>query len=77
MINSVMSHNQAIGYGANPARPGTPGGGGAIFFVSNDLSGALHIDRSLLSNNPSLGFESDRGIFVLAGEIDYTDSVIE
>jgi predicted outer membrane repeat protein len=52
-------------------------GGGAIFFVSNDRSGALHIDRSHLSNNPSLGFESDPGIFVLAGEIDYTDSVIE
>ncbi len=107
VINSVMSHNQAIGHGANPARPGTPGGGsggavyndgntftlevcgstltdntaneggGAIFFVSNDLSGSLHIDRSHLSNNPSLGFESDPGIFVLAGEIEYTDSVIE
>jgi hypothetical protein len=107
VINCVMSHNQAIGYGANPARPGTPGGGsggaiyndgntftlevcgsrltentaneggGAIFFVSNDRSGALHIDRSHLSNNPSYGFESDPGIFVLAGEIDYADSVIE
>lgn len=107
VINSVMRHNQAIGFGANPARPGTPGGGsggaiyndgntftlevcgssltdntaneggGAIFFVSNDRSGALHIDRSHLSNNPSFGFESDPGIFVLAGEIDYTDSVIE
>ena len=107
VINSVMSHNQAIGYGANPARPGTPGGGsggaiyndgntftlelcgssltentaneggGAIFFVSNDRSGTLHIDRSHLSNNLSLGFENDPGIFVLAGEIEYTDSVIE
>lgn len=107
VINSIMSHNQAIGYGANPVRPGTPGGGsggaiyndgntftlevcgssltentaneggGAIFFVSNDRSGALHIDRSHLSNNPSLGFENDPGIFVLAGEIEYTDSVIE
>jgi hypothetical protein len=107
VINSVMSYNEAIGYGANPARPGTPGGGsggaiyndgntftlevcgstltentaneggGAIFFVSNDRSGTLHIDRSHLSNNPSLGFETDPGIFALAGAIEYIDSVIE
>jgi hypothetical protein len=107
VINSVMSHNRAIGYGANPARPGTPGGGsggaiyndgntftlevcgsemtqntaneggGVIFFVSNDRSGSLYIDRSQLSNNASLGFETDPGIFVLAGEVAYTDSVIE
>jgi hypothetical protein len=107
VINSVMSHNQAIGYGANPAEPGTPGGGsggaiyndgntftlevcgstltdntaneggGAIFFVSNDRTGTLRIDRSHLSNNPSLGFETDPGIYVLAGKIEYTDSVIE
>lgn len=107
VINSVMSYNQAVGYGANPADPGTPGGGsggaiyndgntftlevcgstltnntaneggGAIFFVSNDLTGTLRIDRSHLSDNPSLGFETDPGIYVLAGEIEYTDSVIE
>jgi len=107
VIDSVMSYNQAIGHGANPARPNTPGGGsggaiyndgntftlevcgstltnnsaneggGAIFFVSNDRSGTLRIDRSHLGSNPSLGFETDPGIFVLAGEIEYTDSVIE
>jgi hypothetical protein len=33
VLNSVMTHNQAIGFGANPARAGTPGGGsgGAIY----------------------------------------------
>ena len=107
VINSIMSYNEAIGYGANPARPDTPGGGsggaiyndgntftlevcgsiltensaneggGAIFFVSNDLSGTLRIDQSHLSNNPSLGFETDPGIFVLAGAIEYIDSMIE
>lgn len=99
VINSVFSHNEAIGYGANPAKPNTPGGGGgaiyndgntfslrlcgvdihdnsaregggAIFFVSNDRSGTLHIESSTLKDNPSEGFESDGlpGIFVLAKE---------
>ena len=33
VLNSLMMHNKAIGYGANPARHGTPGGGsgGAIY----------------------------------------------
>jgi hypothetical protein len=33
VINSVMTDNKAMGYGANPASPGTPGGGsgGAIY----------------------------------------------
>ena len=52
-------------------------GGGAIFFVSNDRSGNLHIDRSHMSNNPSLGFETDPGIFALAGVVQFVDSVIE
>jgi hypothetical protein len=98
VINSLFSHNQAIGHGANPAQAGTPGGGsggaiyndgntftlslcgtkiehnsaneggGAIFFVSNDLSGTLVIQDSRLCGNPSGGFETHGfpGIFVLA-----------
>ena len=33
MLNSLFKGNRAIGHGANPARPGTPGGGsgGAIY----------------------------------------------
>ena len=55
-------------------------GGGAIFFVSNDRSGTLRIDRSELRRNPSDGFETQGfpGIFVLAdGDPLVTDSVIE
>ncbi|MEZ4382725.1 MAG: hypothetical protein R3A79_15415 [Nannocystaceae bacterium] len=55
-------------------------GGGAIFFVSNDRSGTLRIDRSELRRNPSDGFETAGfpGIFVLAdGDPVVTDSVIE
>ncbi len=109
VINSVLTHNEAIGYGANPQRDGTPGGGsggaiyndgntftltvcgthianntaneggGAIFFVSNDRTGHLVIERSLLENNPSGGFETAGypGIFVLAsGPPELVDSVI-
>lgn len=97
IYNSRFERNRATGIGANPARPGTPGGGnggavaldgnrftldvggvlmrdnvaneggGAIFFVSNDRSGELRIDRSRLDGNPSLGFETlgYPGIFFL------------
>jgi hypothetical protein len=101
VLNSVMTHNTAVGDGANPARGGTPGGGsggavyadgndfsvhiagtrieanhaneggGAVFFVSNDRSGTLHIDGSTLRGNASDGFETAGypGIFFLgAGE---------
>jgi len=109
VINSLFSHNQAIGNGANPAKAGTPGGGsggaiyndgntftltlcgvkmtnntaneggGAIFFVSNDKSGYLVIKDSLLSQNPSAGFETAgyKGIFVIAKDIQVTNSTIQ
>lgn len=81
IINSLFSHNRAVGNGANPAKDGTPGGGSggaiyndgnkmtlslcgtriehnevnahgsAIFFVSNDKSGDIRIDRSVITNN--------------------------
>lgn len=52
-------------------------GGGAIFFVSNDRTGTLAIDSSLLKRNPSLGFENFPGIFFLGrGRPTFTDSVV-
>ena len=80
IINSLFSHNAAIGVGANPARSGTPGGGngGGIYLdgntmtlqlvVSNDRTGTMSITDSALRANPSLGFETRGlpGIFVLA-----------
>jgi hypothetical protein len=40
VINSVFSHNEATGRGANPAEPGTPGGGngGGIYNDGNDFT---------------------------------------
>ena len=43
-------------------------GGGASFFVSNNRTGTMSITSSLLSDNPSDGFETNGlpGIFILA-----------
>jgi hypothetical protein len=88
VLNSVMTGNRAIGWGQNPQRPGTRGGGsggaiyndgntinlkiegtiikdnhareggGAIFFVSDDNTGSLRIQRSTLRHNPSGQFHT-------------------
>jgi hypothetical protein len=95
ILNSVMTFNQAIGNGANPADAGTPGGGSggaiyidgntinvrvagsiitdnvareggsAIFFVSNDRTGHLSIESSILERNPRGTFQTQPGIFYL------------
>ncbi|WP_044404376.1 hypothetical protein [Lacinutrix sp. Hel_I_90] len=109
IINSLFSHNNAIGNGGNPAESGTPGGGSggaiyndgntmtltllgslleenevnaygsSIFFVSNDHSGTINIDHSVIRNNhggswypvyPSISMHSDTNIVV-------TNSTIE
>ncbi|MEX1366514.1 MAG: hypothetical protein AB1Z98_25545 [Nannocystaceae bacterium] len=109
IINSLLTHNEAIGSGGNPAMEGTPGGGSggaiyndgntmtlllcgtriqhnevtthgsAIFFVSNDHSGDVRIDRSVITDNvggswyptyPQISGHADTPIVV-------TDSTIE
>jgi hypothetical protein len=107
VLNSAFVRNNAIGYGANPQRPGTPGGGsggaiytdgeryvvriagtlmkrnhaneggGAVFFVSNDRTGTLHIGWSTLTGNVSDRFETRPGIFYLGhGPIDLSHSIL-
>lgn len=51
VYNSLFTHNRAIGTGANPARPGTPGGGsgGAIYNDGNRFH--LRIFGSKLQSN--------------------------
>ena len=52
-------------------------GGGAIFYVSNNLSGRLHLRWSTLTDNVSAGFETRPGIFYQGrGPIDARHSVI-
>lgn len=109
ILNSVFSHNRAIGNGGNPSMPGTPGGGSggaiyndgnemtlsicgtriednevvqhgsAIFFVSNNRTGDVRIDRSVIRNNrggswyptyPQISGHAETPIVV-------TDSVVE
>ena len=51
VLNSVMSHNKAIGRGANPAKGGTPGGGsgGAIYTDGNRFT--VRIAGSIVQDN--------------------------
>ena len=54
-------------------------GGGAIFFVSNNRTGSLLIEDSVLERNPSGKFETVPGIFVIAKANDdprVTNSVV-
>ncbi len=106
VLNSVMSHNQAVGYGMNPAQGGTPGGGsggaiyndgntytlticgseisnnsarelaGAVFFVSNDLTGTLSIDQSMFCANAGKDVQDLKGFFIL-GNRSITNTTIE
>ncbi|MFD9698644.1 hypothetical protein [Lentzea sp. NPDC059081] len=54
-------------------------GGGAVFFVSNDNSGSMSVEGSTLRRNPSLGFETIKGIFYLGagGKPKVTASTIQ
>jgi len=51
VINSVLTHNEAIGDGANPQRSGTPGGGsgGAIYNDGNTFT--LTVCGTRIANN--------------------------
>lgn len=76
LINSALTHNEAIGNGANPAKAGTPGGGsgGAIYNDGNtfhlSLCGALVSDNVANEGGGAILFVSnDR-----TGTLSITDS---
>ena len=56
VINSLFTHNLAIGYGANPSRGGTPGGGsgGAIYNDGNTFTLTI-IDTRIEDNHANEG----------------------
>jgi hypothetical protein len=78
VYNSVFSHNVALGSGANPSRPGTPGGGsgGAIYLDGNrfrlDLIGSIVTDNVANEGGGAIFFVSnDR-----TGELAITSSTL-
>ncbi|WP_292453311.1 hypothetical protein [Methylibium sp.] len=77
--NSLFSHNRAIGYGANPKRSGTPGGGsgGAIYQDGNTIR--LGMCGNHLRNNTHN--EGGGAMFFVSnnrtGTMSITDSLIE
>jgi len=79
VYNSLFSHNQAIGRGANPAAAGTPGGGsgGAIYMDGNAMD--LSLCGSHLHHNTAQ--EGGGAIFYVSndrsGTMSLTDSRLE
>ena len=79
IYNSVFTDNSAIGNGANPSRPGSPGGGsgGAIYLDGNlfslDLVGSIVRDNSANEGGGAIFFVSnDR-----TGELRISASLLE
>lgn len=79
IYNSVFTHNDAIGSGANPARSGTPGGGsgGAIYLDGNrftlELAGSIVRDNTANEGGGAIFFVSnDR-----SGELFIRSSTLE
>lgn len=51
VLNSVMSHNEAIGTGANPARAGTPGGGSGGAIYADGTTFTVRVAGSVIEDN--------------------------
>lgn len=79
IINSLLSHNRAIGNGGNPAQDNTPGGGsgGAIYNDGNTMT--LTVQGTLMEKNEVNAYGS--AIFFVtndhSGDIKIHNSVIQ
>jgi len=78
LINSLLSYNQAVGNGGNPAASGTPGGGSGGAIYNDGATMELTVNGSQLSHNQVNAYGS--GIFFVSnnhtGSISITDSTI-
>ena len=79
ILNSLFRNNHAIGRGANPPKPSTPGGGngGAIYNDGNSMT--LRLEGTKIVDNTSNG-EGGSAIFFVSndrsGDVEVVDSVI-
>ncbi len=73
VLNSLIAGNQAIGWGANPASSGTPGGGsgGGIYTDGDQYS--LTIDGTVIRNN--IAREGGGAIFFVSDDFTGTLSI--
>ena len=79
ILDSLFEGNRAIGTGANPAKPGTPGGGngGAIYNDGNEM--LLHVGGTRIEGNTS-NHEGGSAIFFVSndrsGSVEIVNSVL-
>jgi hypothetical protein len=78
VLNSVLSYNQAIGHGANPAADGTPGGGSGGAIYNDGDTYTLTVCGSLIEHNSAN--EGGGAIFFVSdddtGSLVITDSTL-
>ncbi|HEU5075526.1 MAG TPA: hypothetical protein VFU02_15145, partial [Polyangiaceae bacterium] len=78
IINSLFSHNRAIGEGGNPAEEGTPGGGSGGAIYNDGQTMTLSVCGTLIEHNQVNAYGS--AIFFVSNNHDGTlvieDSVI-
>ncbi len=51
IINSLFTHNRAVGYGGNPTQPGTPGGGSGGAIYNDGLTMTLSVFGTRIEDN--------------------------
>jgi hypothetical protein len=79
VLNSVFSHNRAIGSGANPTRSGTKGGGSGGAIYNDGLKFTLAICGTRMENNSAN--EGGGAVFFVSnndsGTLSFKDSVLK
>ncbi len=78
IINSLFSHNQAVGNGGNPAEEGTPGGGSGGAIYNDGLTMTLSLCGTRIEDNSVNAYGS--GIFFVSnnhdGTLEIRDSIV-